>query len=133
MRCYEKAKNIANLLLDYFFPKHCLLCGNEVDTDYSNLCHYCVNRIPFIRETRCKYCSRQIADVDDNSERICVNCKDHEFYFSELRSCWAYKGIGRELILKLKYLKHYFIGTKYFTVPLSVERCCALLDVTISS
>ena len=103
MRCFEKAKNIANLLLDCFFPRHCLLCGNEVDTDYSNLCHYCVNRIPFIRETRCKYCSRQIADVDDNSERICVNCKDREFYFNELRSCWAYKGIGRELVLKLKY------------------------------
>ena len=24
-------------------------------------------------------------------------------YFNELRSCWAYKGIGRELVLKLKY------------------------------
>ena len=76
MRYFEKAKNISNLLLDCFFPRLCLLCGNEVDTDYSNLCHYCVNRVPFTRETRCKYCYRQIADVDNNPERICVNCND---------------------------------------------------------
>ena len=103
MLYFEKAKNISNFLLDCFFPRHCLLCGNEVDTDYSNLCHYCINRISFIRETRCKYCYRQIADEDNNPESICVNCKDHEFNFRELRSCSTYGGIGRKLILKLKY------------------------------
>ena len=103
MRCFEKAKNIANLLLDCFFPRHCLLCGSKVDTDYSNLCHYCIGRIPFIRGTKCRYCFGKIADVDDNPGRICARCKGRKPYFNELRSCWSYKGFGRELILRLKY------------------------------
>ncbi|MDR1595471.1 MAG: double zinc ribbon domain-containing protein [Puniceicoccales bacterium] len=101
-----KAKNILSAVLDCLFPRCCTICGKRVDVkEYCNLCSFCAARIPWLRGPRCRLCSRSMGSVPlfGDEGLLCDKCKSSMPCFKSYMACWSHNGIGRSIVLALKY------------------------------
>ena len=88
-------------LLDFFYPKKCIFCGeriNEKDVSYCKKCYY---KIPILNDTVCLICGREL--YSDNGYRICTTCQKHKMHFDINYPCFIYEGNIKESILKYKF------------------------------
>ncbi|MDR2432140.1 MAG: hypothetical protein LBD34_00060 [Puniceicoccales bacterium] len=124
MKFFEKAKKFFDFLLDCLFPRCCTICNRRVDgDDYCNLCSSCVEKIPWIRGNKCSLCSCPMGDTEMSGEEkpICAECKANPPYFKSGMSCWLHKGVGRDIILTIKYRNADFLKNDIATL---LKRYC---------
>ena len=96
---------VKNFILDLFFPKKCLGCG-QADT---YLCPACFNKIEVLLNNECFFCGKIIWQG-----KICLECKK-ENYLDRIISATNY---GNPLIRELiKAFKYHFV--KELSTPLS--------------
>ena len=95
-------------LLDVLFPPFCCSCG----VLGFELCPDCIRQIKIINQ---KYTCPICGDFSHKS-RICLDCKDSEPYFDQLRSWGEYSGVLREVIQKIKFNRGLGL-IRYFTKP----------------
>ena len=105
----QKVKDIACGIVDILLPRKCFICGNPSAKYYNNLCTHCLSSIPWIFGQRCTFCSRQMGDVGTCKQAICSRCKNQSFPYLDRIACWMHDGIGRDIILALKYHKSDFL------------------------
>lgn len=92
---------IGQTLLDIFFPRFCLSCGQHIlQQQPMYLCEKCLNKFVFNHGGCCKHCGRSMGT---KLESICLNCSELKPYFTKGISLFAYNNIGRSLIHILKY------------------------------
>jgi ComF family protein len=119
MSFFGKTKNILKLALDCLFPRCCMICNGKVDAaEYCNLCSSCIAQISWIRGGRCSLCSRPMGDMEDagTGELVCLECKKNMPKFKSGMSCWTHRGIGRDIILTLKYCNADFLKNDIATL-----------------
>lgn len=80
-------KTISNIILDFIYPKHCVLCGKV-------LWHYGDSAI-------CESCAAET--------HICKNVRDDRYYFDEAIGVIKYDGKAKDAMLKYKFksVKYY--------------------------
>jgi len=99
-------KKFLNKITDLIFPQNlkCLVCGNELIEQKTNICPQCYKHLPFITNP-CPTCGDQM----ENNNTYCLNCKNREHtYFKINRSIFSYSGNIKKLLINLK-----FNGKKY--------------------
>lgn len=105
----QKIKDISCGIVDVLLPRKCLICGCPSAKYYNNLCGSCLSAIPWIFGQRCIFCSCPMGDVGASEQAICSNCKNQPFPYLDRIACWLHTGIGRNIILALKYHKADFL------------------------
>jgi ComF family protein len=90
-------------MLDLIFNKKCIICRKDIKNyQYPAwICKDCLKQIEFINEIFCDRCGSPF-----KGKCICFQLEDS---IKEIKSCFLYNGIGKELIHKWKYSKIFFI------------------------
>lgn len=88
---------VAGKLLDVVFPRRCVGCG-EFET---LLCSRCAGELERLGVPRCKRCGRP--GMASTAAGWCEDCVTRQLQFASARSAFAYSGVARELVVKLKY------------------------------
>jgi competence protein ComFC len=94
--------NLGKILLAYFFPGACLVCGSALGfkhkSDYP-VCGECVSLLDPIGGNRCVKCGCRLI-----SERnICTRCRETDYSFDSHISMFEYTGPIKELIYQYKF------------------------------
>ncbi|NIA02484.1 MAG: hypothetical protein GWP15_03800 [Nitrospirae bacterium] len=82
-----------NFLLDIFFPKVCVKCGQQG----LNICDECFRKIKIRKFQQCPHCRKQNADG-----KFCSDYCKKDYMFDQLIVCTDYRQI-KSLIIKFKY------------------------------
>ena len=87
-------------LLDLLYPARpkCDICGRA---GTANPCDTCMASLDYLQGVTCLHCGKQLNEKYPQSS--CPDCRAGTFYYDRAYSCFAYSGIGKELIHKLKY------------------------------
>ena len=109
-----------NLLLDLFFPRRCIECGDEG----AFLCGRCNAQLQRLEAPRCSQCGLPLP-----TEAVCRACQELPLCLDSIRSLYAYQGSLRELLIQFKYRGVRAIGAElavalgdYLTAnPLTVD------------
>ncbi len=101
-----------NLILDMFFPNHCLLCNRILYSSKNNpksLCINCVKRnLDYIHISGYSLCKRCGSIIDSETSR-CEKCIDKTLYFNGVMAMLFYSDNTKKLILNMKFAHRYFI------------------------
>ncbi len=86
--------------LDLLYPAvpKCCICGRK---GAAAACETCMASLDYLQGVTCLHCGKQLNE--QYIDNICPDCKGGCFYYDRAFSCFAYKGMGRELIYKFKY------------------------------
>ena len=95
-------------ILNLFYPRKCMFCGELLDNNNSYYCMNCYYKLPFVEENRCLICGREIL----HSDKICLPCRTHKRNFDENYPIFLYSG---EMASALKRYK--FTGKMYYHKP----------------
>ncbi|WP_081460240.1 ComF family protein [Anaerolinea thermophila] len=82
--------------VDWLFPPYCLDCG----TLGERWCETCQQKISLLAPPLCERCGRPVELAG-----LCVECQHAPISMDAIRSCYAYEGIIREAIHRLKFEK----------------------------
>ncbi|KUO74757.1 MAG: hypothetical protein APF77_10870 [Clostridia bacterium BRH_c25] len=87
-------------ILDRLYPAKakCNICGRD---GAGAACDICMASLDYLQGITCLHCGKQLNEQYRDS--ICPDCKAGVFYYNRAYSCFAYSGMGKELIYKLKY------------------------------
>ena len=87
-------------ILDLLYPAKpkCDICGRA---GAANPCHTCMASLDYLQGVTCLHCGKQLNEKYPKS--ICPDCRAGIFHYDRAYSCFAYSGMGKELIYKLKY------------------------------
>lgn len=80
--------------VDWIFPPSCFNCQAEGE----RICPDCLADFQEIPLPVCPVCGRA-----QKSTLVCAQCHHHPPYYDRLRSMFAYQGIAREAVQRLKY------------------------------
>ncbi len=83
-------------MLDFFFPRHCVGCGETGEF----LCADCVRKLPRLLPPICERCGKPEA-----SGRLCSTCWGANAVIDGIRSPFRFDGVVRQAIHELKYHK----------------------------
>lgn len=88
------------LFLDFLYPTahKCQVCGS---ISPGTVCGVCMASLDYLQGITCIHCGKQLNEQYPHS--ICPDCKAGVFYYKRAYSCFAYSGMGKELLHKLKY------------------------------
>ena len=100
-----KTKKIINFLLDLFFPKKCLGCGEK----NTYICQACLEKIDIAKNNQCPFCDRPIPE-----SLICQPCQKNYYLTRLIWSTHYYNPLIQKLI---KFFKYHYI--KELSRPLS--------------
>ncbi len=91
-----KIKNVLNSMLDFFFPRECIKCGNPG----GYLCKNCFNKTDIKKILSCPNCGRE-----NLLGEFCGGYCKNGYYFDRLIYCFDYekKSWIKNLIVNLKY------------------------------
>lgn len=105
-------------VLDFFYPRRCVLCGEPLLPGLSPaypLCTACSNSLQSIQaRKRCTICSRPLI----SETNLCMYCRKRSFSFESNRSVYQYQDEIKELIYRYKFkykldLAHLFAEKLY--------------------
>lgn len=87
-------------VLDLLYPARpkCDICGR---VGAANPCDTCMASLDYLQGVTCLHCGKQLNE--HYSKSICPDCGVGDFYYDRAYSCFAYSGMGKELIHKFKY------------------------------
>lgn len=87
-------------VLDLLYPAKlkCSICGRP---GAATACHICMASLDYLQGLTCLHCGKQLNEQYQDS--ICPDCKTGVFHYDRAYSCFAYSGMGKELIYKFKY------------------------------
>ncbi len=97
-------------LLDIFYPRKCMFCGEKLNNKVEYYCKSCYNKLPFTEENRCLVCGREMF----TNQNVCLSCQIHKRNFDENISVFLYID---EMASALKRYK--FTGKMYYHKPFS--------------
>lgn len=89
---------------DWIYPETdiCFACGDYVEgLGRAKFCASCRSKLSPVGEICCRRCGKPIADGE-----FCEWCRQFPRGFSQASAPYRYKGLARELILRLKYENH---------------------------
>ncbi|MCH8475811.1 MAG: ComF family protein [Opitutales bacterium] len=91
-------------MLDVFFPRDCLQCGEPVDTGspLKAVCAACFRRIHEVRSPACQTCGYPIYGKVEVS-RECPHCQYLRPFFQKGLTTVVLRGAPRKLVHELKY------------------------------
>jgi len=86
--------------LDLLYPagQRCCICGRR---GAGAACATCLASLDYLQGATCLHCGKQLKEY--YTDNICPDCRSGDFYFERAFSCFEYRGMGKELIYKLKY------------------------------
>lgn len=88
------------ILFDAIYPRRCALCDAPLLSGERLVCRKCCGKIPFLEQPLCFSCGRPLRDA---GAEYCESCAaTHHFYIRGFAP-FAYDGIVRDSILRLKY------------------------------
>ena len=103
---------ITNLILDMFFPNHCVLCNSILESNKGNpksLCINCVKtNLDYIHISGYSLCKRCGSIIDSETSR-CEKCINKTLYFNGVMSMLFYSESTEKLIHNMKFAHRYFI------------------------
>lgn len=87
-------------ILDLLYPprQKCCICGRP---GAPAACSVCMASLDYLQGITCLHCGKQLNEQYQGSS--CPDCKAGRFHYDRAYSCFAYSGMGKELIYKLKY------------------------------
>ncbi len=87
-------------VLDLLYPAKpkCDICGR---VGGANPCDICMASLDCLQGVTCLHCGKQLNE--QYSKSVCPDCRAATFHYDRAYSCFAYSGMGKELIYKFKY------------------------------
>ena len=104
-------KNIKNHILNIIYPDSitCIGCGRDIDlTKRYGLCDVCISEVPWIKGRSCNACGGPLSEFYDSN--ICNSCAKFESVMVSCIACYGYSGLGKDLIMDLKYNRKTYLG-----------------------
>lgn len=104
MKILATVKRILSPMVDILFPRICVICGKLVGKEdvCNNICQTCSSKIVWISQKSAK---NKVLSCQDE---LCLTGAV-EYLFHTGQVCWEHVGVGRALILALKYRSCPFI------------------------
>ena len=100
----QRARTACRKLLDFLFPRHCLVCGAaNPDGKYGYVCPECENEIHIMRGGHCLVCAEIVSMPDAPNVPFCAKCAEHPPAFKRGMAVCVFDGAARELVHELKY------------------------------
>jgi competence protein ComFC len=96
------ALELVSGLVDFFFPRLCLVCMERLGEDEEVICDGCRKEMPEIAKPVCPVCG---AGARKLSAKKCYDCPKPPTFFDRARARYQYGGILPEAIQKMKYKK----------------------------
>ncbi len=102
-------KPLAKHMLDVFFPRSCVHCGDAVErSDYAFLCRACSRELFLSKPPTCTTCGYPFFGMLAGP-RVCPHCVELNPLFEEGKTLFLAKGPARSLIHELKYKAGFYI------------------------
>ncbi len=96
--------NIKTKILDFIFPRNCLLCGKlNPEGEYEHVCPECEKTLRILNGPRCEHCSEPIGISNAPNMRECPKCAEKKFAFDKSICLCTFDGAAREMVHELKY------------------------------
>lgn len=97
-----------NTLLDFFFPRQCLLCRSVLNEfSAESCCESCRHKLPFISTPFCLRCGQPLPKTlfvnHPQNVAVCPACRNRRLPCTKIRSVFIYDEDIAPLILRLKY------------------------------
>lgn len=92
-----------NMILQWFYPPHCILCGKIMKTGTKEiLCSECKNTLPWKEGAVCQKCGRSVY----LNETYCERCQKANFVFEKGVAVFSYADVRDAIAhFKFKYWK----------------------------
>lgn len=102
-----------NHLLNIIFPSDvsCISCNRDLGTLRENpygLCTKCSEKLDWIKGATCRTCGGPLSEFAEGE--VCYNCEKQVSYLSDCEACFGYSGLGKDLIMDLKYNRKTYLG-----------------------
>tara|TARA_Y100000588_G_C14134494_1_gene873176 strand:+ start:188 stop:928 length:741 start_codon:yes stop_codon:yes gene_type:complete len=133
-------KILSDLLLhleNLIFPPSitCNGCGKDLDMEISHrydLCDVCIDQISWVKGKTCKACGGPLPQ--SYPQEICYNCMKKINYFTQVEACFLYDGLGKQLIMDLKYNRKTYLGQSLANMMYDVASTCFAepIDLVVS-
>lgn len=102
-------KPLARHLLDVFFPRSCVHCGDAVeDSDYAFICRACSRELFISKPPTCTTCGYPFFGMLAGP-KVCPHCVELDPLFDEGKTLFLAKGPARSLIHELKYKAGFYV------------------------
>lgn len=100
----QAAKTAFGKLLDFLFPRRCLVCGaTNPEGKYGYICPKCEAEIHIMRGGHCLVCAEIVSMPDAPNVPFCAKCAEHPPAFKRGMAVCVFDGAARELVHELKY------------------------------
>ncbi|MCX7678218.1 MAG: ComF family protein [Spirochaetes bacterium] len=91
-------RQLVDIVFDYFFPSHCIACGNPISVKDHHVCIRCFSTIQPL-ERGCKRCGGQLVN------NACSMCSMRAWYLDMCFAVSDYSGTMKEMLVKYKFYK----------------------------
>ena len=96
-------------LLDVFFPRSCVHCGDAVEhSDYKFICRACSRELVISRPPACTICGYPFLGMLAGPKN-CPHCCELSPLFGRGKTLFLAKGPGRSIIHELKYKSGFYV------------------------
>lgn len=96
-------------LLDVIYPHSCIGCEGLIEgSPFKNICTRCVSHLHRVAPPCCGVCGYPILGAVEE-DRVCPHCIDLEPIFESGRTLLLHRGLGREIIQRLKYHRAFYL------------------------
>ena len=96
-------------LIEIFYPRSCLHCGDAVEhSDYQFFCNACSRELFFSNPPGCSTCGYPILGMLVSS-RVCPHCAELDPLFEQGKTLFLAKGPARSIIHALKYQSGFYV------------------------
>src|ERR1700677_524264 len=121
-----RLQQTGSAFLTLLYPPNCAVCGTELERG-QHLCAVCNATARRIKPPYCETCSQPF-DGAIEQKFTCSNCSQRHFYFDCAVACYQSRGIVRELMIRFKYQRKF-----YLRHPLAAWMADGLADSRIAS
>jgi ComF family protein len=129
--------NLKEHLLNIVYPEgiSCLGCGRDIELDLEyryGLCSDCISEINWISGKTCKACGGPISELSES--QMCHSCETRFSYLVNCEACFLYEGLGKDLIMELKYNRKTYLGKTLGKMLADVAGAsyCETFDLVVS-
>jgi ComF family protein len=102
-------KPLGRHLLEVFFPRSCVHCGDAVErSDYAFVCRACSRELFLSKPPACTTCGYPFFGMLAGP-RVCPHCVELDPLFDQGKTLFLAKGPARSLIHELKYKAGFYV------------------------